>query len=293
MPIIVCALVYSYGMDFAPALPVFLITLREGLEATLVIGIVLAYLTKLGAKHLFPSVYLGIGAGIAASVLLGFAITYGLDRVGLAQWQYALVAKHFLEVLVAVIAIGLLSWMLLWMTQTAKGLKAAIETAVGVAVATGTGIFSLIFIDVLREGVETALFIGAQAQRDGIALGGAIGGIAAAALLGWLLFQGGVKLNLKLFFRVMGFVLLPIVGGLVITALRQLELGIDAWSPISPTVQAWCAGKPSCVLGGQVWDLRAVLPDRQFPGVLLKTLLGYRDRLYLGQGIAYLAFLLP
>ncbi|MCS6960283.1 MAG: FTR1 family protein [Pseudanabaenaceae cyanobacterium SKYGB_i_bin29] len=280
-------------MDFAPALPVFLITLREGLEATLVIGIVLAYLAKLGAKRLFPSVYFGIGTGIAVSIFLGFLITYSLDRVGLSRWEYGVVAKYFLEAGVAVIAIGLLTWMLLWMTQTAKGLKTEIETSVGVAVATGTGIFSLVFVDVLREGVETALFIGAQAQRDGVTLVGAIAGVVGAGLLGWLIFQGGVKLNLKLFFRLMGVVLLLIVGGLVITALRKVELGMESWSQLAPAVRSWCAGKSSCLLGEQVWDLSAILPDRQFPGLLLKTLLGYRDKLYLGQAIGYLTFLLP
>jgi high-affinity iron transporter len=270
-------------MDLTSAIPVFLITLREGVEAALIVGIVMACLSKAKATHLFRSVYVGIGAGIGVSVVLGLALTYGIQSVG--EWRYGAVVQHFLKGIVAISAIGLLSWMLIWMTNQARGLKQEIEASVTSSLAASTGIFSLIFIDVLREGVETVLFVGAQ---EGMAFVGAIGGILTAVMIGVLIFRGGVRINLKQFFQIMGVVLLLIVGGLVITALRQLDAGMEALNAIVP---GWCHGGDSCILGRQIWDLTTVLPDRQMPGILLKTLFGYREKLYFLQGFAYVLFL--
>lgn len=144
-------------MDFTPALPVFLITLREGVEAALVVGIVLACLAKAKASALNRAVYQGIGAGVGLSLLLGAIVTLGFRSLGLSDWPYAPALKQALQGGIAVIAIALLSWMLIWMTQQAKGLKAEVETSVQSALGENTswGIFSLVlwqcYVKALRQ----------------------------------------------------------------------------------------------------------------------------------------------
>jgi high-affinity iron transporter len=194
---------------------------------------------------------------------------------------------------IAAIAVGLLSWMLIWMTTQAKGLKQEVEASVTMALQRNTdwGIFSLIFVAVLREGVETALFVGAQLQDGWMPALGAIAGLGGATLIGLGIFQGGLRLDLRLFFRVMGTILLLIVGGLLITALRKLDAGLTLLNPLQTFAPTLCPFEPiSCVLGPTAWDLSTILPDRQFPGILLKTLFGYTQHLYWGQAITYLVF---
>jgi high-affinity iron transporter len=111
-----------------------------------------------------------------------------------------------------------------------------------------------------------------------------------------LLFRWGVKINLRRFFQVMGVLLLLIVSGLVISALKEFEVAASTLSTLDPRWAGLCVAhtastSSSCLLGPLVWDGSGFLPDRQFPGILLKTLLGYRDHLYLVQVLAYGLFL--
>jgi high-affinity iron transporter len=280
-------------MDLSLAIPVFLVTLREGVEAALVIGIVLACLTKANATHLAPVVYRAIVVGLLASLALGGGLGASLHALGTASWPYAPALQQVIQAGTAAIAVGLLSWMLIWMTTQAKGLKQEVEASVTMALQRNTdwGIFSLIFVAVLREGVETALFVGAQLQDGWMPALGAIAGLGGATLIGLGIFQGGLRLDLRLFFRVMGTMLLLIVGGLLITALRKLDAGLTLLNPLQPFAPTLCPFEPiSCVLGPTAWDLSTILPDRQFPGILLKTLFGYTQHLYWGQAITYLVF---
>ncbi|MDY7015526.1 MAG: FTR1 family protein, partial [Cyanobacteriota bacterium] len=185
---------------------------------------------------------------------------------------------------------------LVWMTQQAKSLKAEVEGAIAAALQqerSGWGIFALIAIAVAREGLETVAFIAAQFQRGWISPTlGAVSGLGLAALMGFALFRFGIKINIRLFFQVMGVFLLLIVGGLVIGALKHIDTAIALLTQLDPQYSNLCFwGKTACVLGPQVWDLSQTLPDKQFPGILLKTLLGYRQTLFWGQAIAYVAFL--
>lgn len=284
-------------MDFTAALPVFFITLREGVEAALVIGIVLACLAKANASQLNRSVYQGIAAGLAVSVLIGCGVSLGFRALGLSDWPYAPVLKQGLQGAIALIAIVLLSWMLIWMTQQAKGLKRDVEASVESALQAGAhpntarGVFSLVFVAVLREGVETVLFLGAQLQQGWSPALGAVLGLVGATIIGLAIFKGGVRLNLRQFFQTMGVLLLLIVAGLVITALRKAEASALLLSQLSPSFAGLCApSRDSCLLGPQVWDLATVLPDRQFPGIVLKALFGYTQSLYAVQAIAYVSF---
>jgi high-affinity iron transporter len=281
-------------MDFTTALPTFFITLREGVEAALVVGIVLACLAKANRQVLSPWVYGGIAAGLAGSVMLGIALGMGLQQLQQGLPGLQLVIKPLLNVLFGAIAIIMLSWMLLWMTRQARSLKGEIEGTVRAALddsqTAGWSIFSLVCIAVLREGFETVLFVFTNVETSLAAGVGAIAGLLGAVLIGLALFRWGLRINLKRFFEVMGVLLLLIVGGLVISVFKNLDAALAAISQINPTADL-CFAQTSCILGPLLWDTSAVLSDRQFPGVVLKVLLGYRDHLYLVQLVAYLGFL--
>jgi high-affinity iron transporter len=289
------------ALDWSAALPAFVITLREGVEAALVVGIVLAYLEKAKQAQLKLSVLGGVASGIVASVLVGWFLNWLVQTLTAGNQPYTPVIKPLLEGSFSVLAIAMLSWMLIWMTQQARSLKTEVEGAVGTALQAGTaaawGVFGLVFLAVVREGFETVLFLSAQVQAGWMPVIGAIAGILGAALIGLLLFQWGVKINLRRFFQVMGVLLLLIVAGLVVSALRKFDAAIAILAQINQQ-PAWCLYSnpfdqpPACILGAMVWNFSSLLPDNQLPGIILRTLFGYRDKLYVVQAIAYLCFLI-
>lgn len=281
-------------MDLSSALPTFVVTLREGVEAALVVGIVLACLKAAGQQALYRWVYTGITAGIIGSVLIGLLLGGTLQGLAQSDLTYAPVIQEFLAAGFGIVAIFLLSWMLVWMTQQAKSLKGEVQQSVQKALQEGGNwqIFTLVLVAVLREGFETVLFITARFS-EGVeaATIGAVAGLTGATLIGFALFRLGVKINLRLFFQVMGVFLLLIVGGLVISVFRDIDKGIAILAQLNPQYASWCfSSSTSCILGAQLWDASNVLPDHEFPGIVLKALFGYREKLYLVQGIAYLAF---
>lgn len=284
-------------MDISAALPTFVVTLREGFEAALVVGIILACLQKAQQSQLTRWVYLGIGGGVVASVMVGWLLWNSLNGLESSQGLYAPVVRELLQVLFGTVAIALLSWMLLWMTQQAKSMKSEVEGAITTALqenqAAGKAIFLLVFVAVLREGFETVLFMVAKFQQEWqLPAVGAIAGLTLAVAMAVLLFKWGVKINLRLFFQVMGVLLLLIVGGLVIGVFKHVDGAIALLSQLNPNYAAWCfSNSTSCILGSQVWDASGFLPDKEFPGIILKALFGYRDKLYLVQAVGYVLFL--
>ena len=289
-------------MNFSEAVPTFVITLREGVEAALVVGIVLACLKKAEQSHLNSWVYAGVAAGIAASGFVGVLFNGLLAALSTSNQPYAPALKQLLEGVLGIVAIAMLSWMLIWMTQQARFLKAEVEGAVTAALTENTnagwGVFGLIFIAVLREGFETVLFVSAQFQQGLSPALGALGGLTGAAIIGALLFKWGVKIEIRLFFKFMGILLLLIVAGLAVSALKHFDQAAGILSHIDHKYAAICvfydrtAPLHSCILGPIVWNAAGVLPDREFPGVILKALFGYRDRIYLLQAVGYTIFLL-
>lgn len=283
-------------MDFTAALPTFLITLREGVEAALVVGIVLACLNKANRQFLNRWVYLGVLAGLVGSVMIGIALGSGLQQLQLVLPNLQDILKPLLNVLFGAIAIIMLSWMLLWMTRQARSLKGEIEGTVQSALqdnqTAGWSLFSLVCIAVLREGFETVLFVFTNVEASTAAALGAGAGLVGATLIGLALFGWGIRINLKQFFQVMGVLLLLIVGGLVVSVFKNLDAALAAISQLNGQTVDLCFARSSCVLGPLVWDASGILPERQFPGILFKTLLGYRDHLYLVQLLAYVGFLI-
>jgi high-affinity iron transporter len=247
-------------------------------------------------------VYAGIGVGIAASGLVGVLFSQMIESLGASNQKYAPVIEPLLEGVLSILAIAMLSWMLIWMTQQAKSMKAQVEGSVTAALKqeakAGWAIFGLILVSVLREGFETVLFIVAKFQQGLVPALGAVAGLAVAAGIGVLLFKWGVRINLRQFFMWMGVLLLLIVAGLVVTALGHFDTAIASLAQLDRKSQGLCffyerfTKNPSCILGFKVWDLSRVLPDDRFPGILLSALFGYTQRLFLVQAIAYVAFLL-
>ncbi|MEO1387382.1 MAG: FTR1 family protein [Cyanobacteria bacterium J06634_6] len=281
-------------MDISLAIPTFVITLREGVEAALVVGIVLACLSKANRSELNKWVYAGVGAGIAGSILIGLFLGLTLSQVQYTMPALQGIIKPFLGVLFGSVAIVMLSWMLIWMTQQAKGMKSEVEGSLKNALADSEGsnisIFSLVCIAVLREGFETVLFLFSNLEQTTEGVVGAVAGLIGAVAIGIALFRFGVRIDLKLFFKTMGIFLLLIVAGLVVSVFKNLDAAFAAISFMKPELDL-CISAQSCILGPQLWDASAVLPDKQFPGILFKTILGYRDHIYLLQLIAYASFL--
>jgi high-affinity iron transporter len=284
-------------MDWTAALPTFFVTLREGFEAALVVGLILACLYKAKQTHLNPWVYGGIVLGLIGSVVVGLLLTWGIEGLSVAYPQYEKVIKPLLEAVFGTIAMGMLSWMLLWMTQQSRSLKTEIETSLSQALVQDSGagwaVFTLVLIAVLREGFETIVFLLSYFQQGLVPwLGGAMG-LSLAIALGILIFQGGIQINIRLFFQIMGLLLLLIIGGLLLSALANYDTALDRWVDLHPQAQFLCfnLSDSSCILGSRVWDTSAILPDRQFPGILLKALFGYRQQLYALQAVAYLMFI--
>lgn len=288
-------------MNFSAALPTFVITLREGVEAALVVGIVLALLKKAQQSSLNPWVYAGVGVGIVVSALIGLLFSLIIQALGAINPQYTSVVEPMLEGVFSVLAIVMLSWMLIWMTKQARFMKAQVEGAVTDALQqnsyAGWGVFTLILVAVVREGFETVLFIAANFQQGLIPTIGALAGLAVAAGIGVLLFKLGVKINIRQFFQVMGVLLVLIVAGLVVSALKHFDDAVATLALSNRASESLCfyyerfTKIHSCILGPMVWNTDKILPDQQFPGVVLKALFGYREHLYVVQAVGYVVFL--
>jgi high-affinity iron transporter len=291
-------------MQFSEAIPTFVITLREGVEAALVVGIVTAYLKKIGRSDLNSWVWQGIGVGLGISLVIGFLFSWLAGNVAVSP-----IAAPLWEGVFGLAAVVMLSWMLIWMSRQGKAIKGQIEGDLNAALMgsdrssekneekNGWNVFSLILFAVLREGLEIVLLLGAKFQA-GIAPGlGAIAGLFAAVALGLGLFRFGIKINLSSFFRWVGVFLLLIVAGLLVSALAHFNRALVNWQLINPEMASICmfpdslVNSHTCILGDLVWDLHLQLPQREFPGVVLRALFGYEEKLYLVEAIAYLGFL--
>ncbi len=199
-------------------LATFVIGLREGLEAALIVGIIAAFLRREGRLDTLRLVWLGVGLAVAICALV--AVGLQILSTSLPQAQ-----QEALETIIGVVAVVMVSYMIVWMRRHARGMKGHLEGAAGSALATGTAwaLVGMAFLAVLREGFETAVFLLAafQASRDAVLAGlGALAGLLVAIGLGYGIYRGGVRINLARFFRLTGLILVFVAAGLVATALH-------------------------------------------------------------------------
>jgi high-affinity iron transporter len=197
-------------------LPTFVIGLREGLEAALIVGIIAAFLGQQGRKDALRQVW--IGTGIAVAICSAIAVALQIISSDLPQRQ-----QEGLETVVGALAVVMVTYMIMFMRRHARDLKGDLEGAAGAALAAGSSraLVVMAFLAVLREGFETAVFLLATFHASGDASTswlGAVIGIAVAVAIGYGVYKGGVKLNLARFFKVTGLVLVVVAAGLVMTA---------------------------------------------------------------------------
>lgn len=210
----------------------FLIGLREGLEAALVVGILVSYLNKLGRRDVLPRLWTGVGLAILMSIGIGAVLTFG---------SYALTtqAQEMIGGLLSLLAVGLVTWMIFWMQKAARNLKKTLEGELDKALAEGSlwGIVIISFVSVAREGIETALLLWSMVESAGSApqaLGGALLGLLISVVLGWLIARGMVRLNLGVFFTWTGGLLIVVAAGVLAYGLHDLQEAGFLPGPFSP-----------------------------------------------------------
>ncbi|HET6152432.1 MAG TPA: iron uptake transporter permease EfeU [Marmoricola sp.] len=207
-------------------LPTFVIGLREGLEAALIVGIIAAFLRKQGRGDLLRQMALGVAGAVLFCTAGGVALE--IFSKNLPQRQ-----QEGLETVIGVLAVGMVTYMVIWMKEHSRGLKAELEAMAADAIDTGTTAGSgstagramvvMAGLAVLREGFETVVFLLAafnESDSGPSAVIGAVLGIAVAIVLGFGIYRGGVRINLSKFFRATGLVLVLVAGGLVVSALH-------------------------------------------------------------------------
>ncbi len=188
----------------------YLIGLREGLEASLVVSILIAYLVKSGNRQALTPVWGGVGTAIVLAIGFGIALT-----VASGEMQFK--TQETFGGILSIVAVGLVTWMVFWMRRTARFMKVELEGRLQGALSMGSGaLFAVAFLAVGREGLETALFLWtniSNANSSTQPIIGAVLGLLTAALLGYLLYRGGLRLNLKKFFMITGAALIVVAAG--------------------------------------------------------------------------------
>jgi len=256
----------------AEMIPALLISLREGLEAALIVGIILAYLVKTGNRDKARAIWWGTALSVLLSVLAGAVIF--LTAGGIEGR-----AEEIFEGSAMLLAAGVLTYMIFWMRRQAINIRRHLQAQVRTALESGSllALGLLAFVAVGREGIETALFMFAATQATtplAASVGGVLG-LAAAVALGFLLYQGTARLNLRAFFNVTSVLLLLFAAGLLAYGIHEFhEAGI-----IPPLVDP-------------LWNTGAVLDEGSLAGSFLKAVFGYNENPSLVEVLVYLGYLL-
>ncbi|XAH21690.1 iron uptake transporter permease EfeU [Xylophilus sp. GW821-FHT01B05] len=251
----------------------FLIMLREGIEAALIVGIVASYLQQSGRGALMPAVWVGVLLAAALSLFVGAGLQ-------LLAAEFPQKQQELFEGVVGLVAVVMLTSMVFWMRKAARSIKGqlhnSIDRALGQADGQGWALIGMVFLAVAREGLESVFFLLAIFQQSSgwEAPVGALAGIAVSVAVGYGLYSGGVRLDLRRFFRLTGLFILLVAAGLLAGVLRKLhEAGV--WNHLQQVV----------------FDMSEALPMDSPVGAVLSGLLGYQAAPVLGEVIAYLVFL--
>lgn len=238
----------------------FLITFREGLEAFLIVGIILSYLGKLQAKRFNKFIYIGVFAGVIVSLFIAYifqVLIYGMDNE---------VYQHYLMIFILLFATLVLSYMVVWMANQSKQIKGEIEENLKNLVTAGNifGMVFLAFLAVLREGFETVLFFSSLALTESFTMKegliGALLGLILSIVLVYALMKGAKNIPIKSFFKYTGLLILIIAGGLFGSAISMMQASdlIPIFVPV-------------------VYDISYILDDRGVFGTFLRALFGYNS----------------
>jgi high-affinity iron transporter len=273
---------------FAP----FVIGLREGLEAALVVGILVAYLTKLGRRDALPRLWVGVALAIALAVAIGAIFTFG---------AYALTfeAQELIGGGLSLLAVAMVTWMIFWMQRAGRTLKSGLEG--GIDRALQGSVWALVavgFVSVAREGVETTLLLWSMVQGFGdkpVSLVGALVGLVVAALLGWLIARGMLRLDLGRFFTWTGAFLVIVAAGVLAYAIHDLQEGgalpgpFGASATVDPATGLAAVGWAGFPFGW-AFDLSGLIAPSGGLAALLQATVGFMPQMTWLQVVAWVLY---
>jgi high-affinity iron transporter len=248
-----------------------LVTLREGLEAGLIVVIILTYLRNAGQRSYWKYALLGTGAAVGVSILVGAVIF-------VAAGEFEGRAEQVFEGSAMLTAVAVLSWMIVWMKSQAAHIRGHLQAQVQSALAVGSALAlaAIPFVAVLREGIETALFMFAAARTSTPVEStfGAGLGLAGALILSYAFYRGGRRINLRLFFNITGVLLILFAAGLLAHGIHEFHEA----RLVPPLVE-------------HIWNANGVLSDEEGVGEWLKGIFGYNGDPSLVEAIAYPLYL--
>jgi high-affinity iron transporter len=252
----------------------YLIGLREGLEASLVVCILIAYLVKTGRRDALKPVWAGIGVAVGLALAFGFALEFGSQELTFE-------AQEALGGSLSIVAVGLVTWMVFWMRRTARHLRAELHGRLDAALLMGTGaLVATAFLAVGREGLETALFVWAsvRASNDGTQgpLIGVLLGILTAVVLGWLFYRGALRIDLAKFFTWTGGMLVVVAAGVLAYGVHDLQEA------------DFLPG-----LTDKAFDISTTVPPDSWYGTLLKGVFNFQPDPTVVQVLVWIAYLVP
>ena len=253
-----------------------MIGLREGLEAALVVSVLLAYVTQLGRRDVARKIWWGVAAAILLSLIVGGVLTFG-------AYGLSFQAQEIIGGGLSLVAVGFVTWMVFWMARTARSMKHELQSGLDRALEGGAwAIVALGFLSVGREGIETALFVWAAVQSTGggpVPLLGALLGILSAVAIGVAIHRGVMTIDLRRFFTVTGYFLVVVAAGVLAYGIGDLqEAGV-------------LPGRTSTA-----FDVSSAVPPTSPQGVLLQGLVNFTPTpswLQLGGWLVYLAVVVP
>lgn len=251
----------------------YLIGLREGLEASLVVCILVAYLVKTGNRRQLRPVWAGVGIAVALSLAFGALLQFGSSTLTFQP-------KEALGGGLSILSVALVTWMVFWMRRTARHLKSELQGKLDAALAVGTGALVITsFFAVGREGLETSLFIwtAVQATGDGVRpLVGALLGLVTSVILGWLFYKGALRINLARFFRWTGAMLVVVAAGVLAYGIHDLQE-----ADLLPGLRTLA------------FDISATVPPDSWYGTLLKGVFNFQPDPTVLQAVVWAVYLLP
>jgi len=253
----------------------FLIMLREGLEAALIVSLIAGYLKKTGRERWLKAVWIGVISAALLCLVLGIAINE-------TSGEFPQKQQEMFEGIVAVLAVMILTWMVFWMRKMSRSIKAQLESAIDQALSNtrgqGWALVGMVFFAVAREGLESVFFLLAAFQQD-VGIGAPVGallGLACAIALGMLMYYGGIRLRLEKFFKWTSLFILFVAAGLAASAIRAFhEAGL--WNGFQNIA----------------FDFSQTLSTHSLFGTLLEGLLGYQEAPSISEVAVYLIYLLP
>lgn len=252
----------------------FLIALREGLEAALIVSILVAYLVKTGHREMLRPLWIGIGIAVAIPLALGAAMTWGPKTLSFQ-------AQEIIGGSLSFIAVAMVTWMIMWMGRNSRTLSQGLKSEMGAAIATGSA-SSVVWIAVVsvgREGIETAVFIWAVTRSAAMTsvwlpVLGVVSGLAVAIILGLLMYRGALRINLHRFFTITGLFLIFVAAGVVAYGIGDFqEAGV---------IPGW---------GVTVYDYSAMIDPNNIFFVLLEAIFNFNLAPTWAQLIGWLAYL--